>query len=44
MTARRGGDEPMSIADALARVQAELGLPETDALRTLTDSLGGRRR
>ena len=38
MTARRGGDEPTSIADALARVQAELGLPETDALRTLTDS------
>ena len=28
----------MSIADALARVQADLGLPETDALRTLTDA------
>ena len=28
----------MSIADALSRVQAELGLPETDALRTLTNS------
>jgi predicted nucleic acid-binding Zn ribbon protein len=38
VTGRRGGEEPMSIADALARVQAELGLPETDALRTLTDS------
>ena len=30
--------EPVSITDALARVQAELGLPETDALRTLTDA------
>jgi predicted nucleic acid-binding Zn ribbon protein len=38
MTGRRGGDEPTSIGDALARVQAELGLPESDALRTLTDS------
>lgn len=38
MTGRRGAEEPMSIADALARVQAELGLPETDALRTLTDA------
>jgi predicted nucleic acid-binding Zn ribbon protein len=38
MTGRRGGEEPTSIAEALARVQAELGLPESDALRTLTDS------
>jgi predicted nucleic acid-binding Zn ribbon protein len=28
----------VSIGDALARVQAELGLPETDALRALTDA------
>ncbi len=28
----------MSIADALARVQAELGLPASDALRALTDA------
>jgi predicted nucleic acid-binding Zn ribbon protein len=28
----------VSIADALARVQAELGLPETDTLRALTDA------
>jgi predicted nucleic acid-binding Zn ribbon protein len=38
VTRRRGDDEPMSIGDALARVQAELGLPESDALRTLTNS------
>jgi len=38
MTQRRAGGEPVSIGDALARVQAELGLPETDALRTLTDA------
>jgi predicted nucleic acid-binding Zn ribbon protein len=35
---RRAASEPVSIADALARVQTELGLPETDALRTLTDA------
>ena len=38
MTERRAAGEPVSIADALARVQADLGLPETDALRTLTDA------
>jgi predicted nucleic acid-binding Zn ribbon protein len=37
MTAPRGADEPVSIADALARVQAELGLPQTDVLRTLSE-------
>src|SRR3954471_3089194 len=36
MTERRTTGEPVSIGDALARVQAELGLPETDALRTVT--------
>jgi predicted nucleic acid-binding Zn ribbon protein len=39
MSERRGASpEPVSIADALARVQAELGLPESDALRALTDA------
>ena len=38
MTERRATGEPVSIGDALARVQAELGLPETDALRALTDA------
>ena len=38
MTERRVAGEPVSIGDALARVQADLGLPETDALRTLTDA------
>ena len=38
MTERRAAGEPVSIGDALARVQAELGLPETDALRALTDA------
>jgi predicted nucleic acid-binding Zn ribbon protein len=38
VTERHGAEEPVSIADALARVQAELGLPETDALRALTNA------
>jgi predicted nucleic acid-binding Zn ribbon protein len=29
--------DPVSIGDALARVQAELGLPRSDALRALTN-------
>lgn len=36
MTGRQSG-EPVPIADALARVQAELGLPQSNALRALTD-------
>jgi predicted nucleic acid-binding Zn ribbon protein len=38
VTERRATGEPVPISDALARVQAELGLPETDALRALTDA------
>jgi predicted nucleic acid-binding Zn ribbon protein len=38
VTDRRPAKEPVSIADALARVRAELGLPQSDALRTLTDA------
>ena len=34
---RARSDDPVSLADALARVQAELGLPESSALRALTD-------
>ena len=37
MTERRGAGEPVSIGDALERVQAELGLPQTDVLRTLSN-------
>jgi len=33
-------NDPVSIGDALARVQAELGLPPSDALRSLTERWG----
>ena len=36
---RQAGD-PVSIADALARVQAELGLPRSNVLRALADRWG----
>jgi predicted nucleic acid-binding Zn ribbon protein len=34
---RRSGTEPVPIGDALARIQSELGLPNTDVLRALTE-------
>jgi predicted nucleic acid-binding Zn ribbon protein len=33
----RRDDDPVPIADALAQVRAELGLPDGDALRTLVE-------
>jgi predicted nucleic acid-binding Zn ribbon protein len=33
--ARRGGDDPVPLADALAALGAELGLPAGDAMRKL---------
>jgi len=37
VTDAAGGREPIPIADALAAVRAELGLPDTDAFRVLVE-------